>query len=435
MTSIIGNGSTARVLLIDDDEAIADTLSDILDDEGYSVVTAMTGLEGLEKAAEKKPDIALIDIRLPDMEGPEVMARLQELHPRIACIIITGYASMENAIQALELGAKGYFTKPLVMPDVLGRLRDIMDNIQLVHDLGVTEERYRMLFDRANDAVFVYELDGDGIPRSFAEVNEVACRRLGYEREELLALPPGSIDVTDSSGIPPDALERLKQERKAIYECEHVTQDGRTFPVEISSHLFVLDGVPTVLALARDITERKRTEVLMKQQARAEVFTILASALPVFASNVPIQARDTMVRTFSERFERNVRPRFRDHIDRMRRSPYAKAAHKKGSYMLLDGYLVWLSELFAGMGARTTTSARGPSGTLSILSCPWKSEAQGNPIFCLICRAMVTRSFTWTGSCIVRHKSTIAQGSGTCTFELTLNDHKAKNDRQVREEV
>ncbi len=127
------------------------------------------------------------------------------------------------------------------------------------------EERFRRLFQNINDAVFVHTLTPDGLPGRFTEVNDVACRRLGYTREELLRLSPPEIDAPEGAALIPHAMESLRAHGHAVWEGVHVSKDGRRIPVEISNHLFDLEGVPTILAAVRDISARKRSEERMRR--------------------------------------------------------------------------------------------------------------------------------------------------------------------------
>jgi PAS domain S-box-containing protein len=136
--------------------------------------------------------------------------------------------------------------------------------------LTESEERYRLLFNAGNDAVFVHLGPADGMPGRFVEVNDVACDRLGYSREELLRMSPHDIDAPDSRTKTPLILEQLEKHGHAMWEGAHMTKQGRRLPVEINNHLFDLQGTPLVLSTVRDITERKRAEE-EREQLEAEL--------------------------------------------------------------------------------------------------------------------------------------------------------------------
>ena len=129
------------ILIVDDDEGICKTLSLILSKKGYETETAGTGREGIEKAQERFFNLALIDIKLPDMEGVELLRPLKEMHPDMAVIMITGYASVETAIQALKDGAWAYIPKPLNMDEVLATVREALEKQSLIQKKREAEER------------------------------------------------------------------------------------------------------------------------------------------------------------------------------------------------------------------------------------------------------------------------------------------------------
>ena len=112
-------GETARILIIDDDENIRKVLATILEEEGYIVETAETGKMAIEKTGTKTYNLALIDIRLPDMEGIELLTRMRPTTPKMQKIIVTGFPTMQNAVGAVNRGADGYILKPFNVEKVL----------------------------------------------------------------------------------------------------------------------------------------------------------------------------------------------------------------------------------------------------------------------------------------------------------------------------
>lgn len=131
----------------------------------------------------------------------------------------------------------------------------------LFRELARSGERFKMLFDRASDGVTLVRITEEGLPGTFIEVNDAACETLGYSREELLTLSPSDISAPGRGEDDATIVKRLGEEGHVIFERTQVAKDGRTIPVEISSHLFELDDRPAVLSVARDITERKKAEV------------------------------------------------------------------------------------------------------------------------------------------------------------------------------
>jgi PAS domain S-box-containing protein len=135
--------------------------------------------------------------------------------------------------------------------------------------LRESEQKYRALMEGANDAVFVHTLTDADLPGTFEEVNEEACRRLGYAREVLSQMSPQELDDPRYRERIPLVMAKLRQDGFAVFETAHRTRDGRSIPVEVSAKYIKLQGQSRVLSIARDITERKRAEeALQESEAR-----------------------------------------------------------------------------------------------------------------------------------------------------------------------
>lgn len=113
----------ARILVIDDDDSVRKVLKVALEDEGYRVDTAESGKEAIKKSHNGFYNMALIDIRLPDMEGTKLLTELKPTTPKMVKIIVTGYPSMQNAIEAVKRGASDYVVKPFKMEIVLETIK------------------------------------------------------------------------------------------------------------------------------------------------------------------------------------------------------------------------------------------------------------------------------------------------------------------------
>jgi two-component system, NtrC family, response regulator HydG len=117
-----------RILIVDDDENIRKTMKAILEDEGYKVDLAASGKEAVQKTNNAAYNLALLDIRLPDMEGVELLKLMKDSVPRTRKIMVTGYPSMQNAIGALNKNADAYLVKPV---DVEKLLDTVKEQLQL----------------------------------------------------------------------------------------------------------------------------------------------------------------------------------------------------------------------------------------------------------------------------------------------------------------
>ncbi|MBT8386091.1 MAG: PAS domain-containing sensor histidine kinase, partial [Ignavibacteria bacterium] len=132
-------------------------------------------------------------------------------------------------------------------------------------ELVENEKKFRMLFNNANDSVFVTQFTEDKAYGDFIEVNDIACKRLGYTKKEFLSLSPSAIVEPKYIEEFNSWMERLLTDNHVIFEIVHKAKDKRLIPVEISSHLFNYENKLTILSIARDITERKQAEEKLKR--------------------------------------------------------------------------------------------------------------------------------------------------------------------------
>ena len=115
-----------RILVIDDDESVRTTAAAILEVEGYEVDTAENGKEAIENSNTDLYRVALIDFRLPDMDGTELLTALRETTPKMAKIMVTGYPTVQNAIECVNKHADAYFVKPVDYEKLLNTIRELI---------------------------------------------------------------------------------------------------------------------------------------------------------------------------------------------------------------------------------------------------------------------------------------------------------------------
>jgi DNA-binding NtrC family response regulator len=114
----------ARILVVDDDESVRKSISTALNGAGYMVETAENGKEAIEKSNANFYNLILVDIRLPDMEGTELLTAIKETTPKMIKIILTGYPSLQNAVEAVNKGADGYKIKPVDAEELLKTIKE-----------------------------------------------------------------------------------------------------------------------------------------------------------------------------------------------------------------------------------------------------------------------------------------------------------------------
>jgi two-component system NtrC family sensor kinase len=152
------------ILIVDDNKSICRSLTLFFEEKGYETETAGTAKEGLEKAQGRFFNLTLLDIRLPDIEGIELLAPLKEMHPDMMVIMITAYGSLKTAVRALNEGASRYIIKPLNMDEVLATIREALEKQRLVFEKRQAEKELKELLKKIERAKQEWESTADSLP-------------------------------------------------------------------------------------------------------------------------------------------------------------------------------------------------------------------------------------------------------------------------------
>lgn len=274
-----------RVLIVDDDRKILDLLVDLLELEGYEVLTARDGAEAIDLALSLNPNIVVSDVVMPEVGGFELCRRLKQ-EPRTAnvpVLLISGLITSDAAgIDGLNAGADDYLDLPFRNEELLVKVARLVERHRIQEALKESEERYRSLVELSPDAVVVHR---EG---KFVYVNPAAVKLWGATSADEL-INKSIFDV-----VHPDyhdhVRERVDYIQKFLKPTELAEQkclrlDGTVADVEVTGLPFTSQGKPAVLAVFRDITEKKQArEALRKAEKRLR--TVVASAsLILFATD------------------------------------------------------------------------------------------------------------------------------------------------------
>jgi PAS domain S-box-containing protein len=265
------------ILIIDDDQGTCETVGDILQLRGHQVSTAMRGRAGLERLAVQPIDAAIIDLKLPDIPGLALLDAIKQTAPSVEVILITGYASIATAVEAVNGSAFAYLVKPFEMDQLVATVDKALEKQRLGRALRDSEERYRLVTENIMDAVFLLDVEGRSI---FG--NPRGLTLTGYCMEELQARPLFTVFAPDGARL---ARARMDSPHAAgwalpFFETQLVRKDGTAIWVEANLATIVKDGdVVGHLAVVRDVTERKLLEDRLRQAQKIEAVGRLAGGV------------------------------------------------------------------------------------------------------------------------------------------------------------
>jgi len=260
--------------MVDDDAAILQIYSELLREEGYEVWEAATGQEGLRAARERRPDLVLLDVMLPDLNGFEVCRQIKAdpaLPDTFVVLFSSQATSVANKVEGLETGADDYLVKGLPVEEFRARIRTVIRLQQATAALRASEQDHRELaaiVENSEDAIYSKTLEG-----TILSWNRAAERIYGYAAEEVIGrsvtalLPPGH--EGELAGI----LQDLSRGSRVVnYETLHRKKDGSLVQVSltVSPVRNALGNVTGASVIARDITEQKRLEKELLEISAAE---------------------------------------------------------------------------------------------------------------------------------------------------------------------
>jgi diguanylate cyclase (GGDEF)-like protein/PAS domain S-box-containing protein len=273
-----------RVLVVDDDANFGRTLCDLLRSQGFAATAFNDGREAIAAIEEQEPCVAVIDLRLKDMTGLDIMRSVNRDLVNTECILLTGHASQESAIEAVSLGAFSYVQKPCDVEQLILQIRRACERWESERALRASQERYREIVDRAEDIIYTHDEAG-----SFTSVNPAMAHTYGYTIEELSQLNVADIVEPEYLGLAHQKTEgQAAQAQTGPYELLTRGKGGRAIWIEVSTR--IIDGGDRpyeVQSIARDITERKQAEEALHTERER-----LAVLLEQFPLGVAIVNRD-----------------------------------------------------------------------------------------------------------------------------------------------
>jgi DNA-binding NtrC family response regulator len=185
---------SAEVLVVDDEPLIRETLAEYLTQEGFRVTACAAAEDALARAAEHRYDVALCDVQLPGMDGLRLLERLRQLNPRTAVMLITAYATVENAVEAFQRGACDYLMKPILFDEVRAKIGRLLEQ----RDLYLENQALRRELHRQHNVEHV--------------VGDSPAMRRVFDLARKVAPTPSTVLITGESGTGKELVARAIHE-------------------------------------------------------------------------------------------------------------------------------------------------------------------------------------------------------------------------------
>jgi diguanylate cyclase (GGDEF)-like protein len=288
-----------RILLVDDEPRLLSSLYELLRDRDYHLVTASCGQEALAHLGRVRFDLVLLDLRLPDMSGHDIMDFINEKDIDADVIVMSGEVGIDAAIGALKRGAYDYLRKPYSREELLKTVANALQqrrlelaNLRIASQLENSEKLYRYLVDSSPD--IIYTLNHEG---RFTFVNDRAYQLLGFAREDLIGKHYSILvheeDLERARYVFNERRvdERASRNVELRLKCHAFSNQDRTFnntlmTISLNSiGMHVPDHDVKKLeffgtyGVARDITDRKRAEEVISYQAYHDILTDLPNRM------------------------------------------------------------------------------------------------------------------------------------------------------------
>lgn len=277
-----------KILVVDDERSIRNTLQEILAYEKYEVILAEDGFEALEKMEQGPYDVILCDVKMPKMDGIELLEKLKEKDPDVTVVMISGHGTIDTAVEAIKKGAYDFIAKPLDLNRLLITIRNAMDKTQLVSETKVLKRKVSKTYDMIGESdalrqikdmiervagtdarVFITGENGTGKELVARWLHELSNRAKGPFIEVNCAAIPSELIESELFGHEKGSFTSAIKQKKGNFELAH---GGTIFLDEIGD--MSLSAQAKVL---RTLQENKITRVGGEKEITVDVRVIAAT--------------------------------------------------------------------------------------------------------------------------------------------------------------
>jgi two-component system, OmpR family, phosphate regulon sensor histidine kinase PhoR len=268
------NGKKSHILIVDDEKGLRFGTQRLLEDEGYSVDTAENGEEGIRLGTSKEFDVALIDLKMPDIDGMDVLKEIITIHPNTICFIVTAFASYDTAIEATRIGAFGYLPKPFTPEELIYQVEQGIRQRELIIEaerlkkereanlleLAFEKSRLNAIIKSINEGVLIINRVGEVAYYNYAALKYLNISDLKISEPVLYKLPEKISDIITN------ILEKETFSLKTITTQIEIKPNQELVIEAACTPISQPDGsLAGVVVIIGNITDFKKIELIKNQ--------------------------------------------------------------------------------------------------------------------------------------------------------------------------
>jgi PAS domain S-box-containing protein len=316
----------AKILVVDDDREMRNSVCRALQHAGFQVWTASSREAALKTTADNPPDLVLLDIEMPGLDGIETVRRIKA-DPRWAHAFVihltSQQVSVEQRMRGFEAGADGYIPLPVENVELLSHVAAFLRHKKTIDELRASEARYRVLFEGNPVPMWIH----DAATFQILAVNRSAVEHYGFSEDEFLSRSiTDFVPAEDRAGLIADLRDASPAQNPVLRR--HGLRSGAVIEVEVTEQNLIWNGRPAVAALLSDVTarnqvERERLSLLEKYERE---FKSLKSVSRFERNHTQAASSASSIRALGEDFDRLI-ARYSDLVERALEQRVFKVDH------------------------------------------------------------------------------------------------------------
>jgi len=265
------NNNSSEILIVEDEKGLRTGIKKLLEGEGFVVDAAENGTDGIAFGKAKEYDVAILDLKMPDIDGLQVLKEIKRVHPNTICLIATGYASYENAVDSIKFGAFSYIPKPFTSEELLEKVNEGLQRRKLLIEaekwkkeretslleIAFEKSRLNAIIHSMTEGVLVVNKNGQAVLYNPGALKLLQLNKIEIEDYIIEKLHPGLSELIN--------LILLKHTEQKTYSKEIIINERLVIEATASPVPHPDGTLAGVVIVIKNITDTKKLETLKSQ--------------------------------------------------------------------------------------------------------------------------------------------------------------------------